>query len=251
MLAELVASGSLDVDAARSVRDGGSVMGIPQNVALTLAGIILGSLQINGEQFLASLREPTMIMVVSIAAGNIITWITVVHVGAHRAITSIELLRLGRDRVEVDLLRLDALLPFGRIATLHVLIVAIAVSLSAFQSLDAELRWVNYSAAFAVGIPAGLTLLLLPMIGIRHNVHRVKARALEDVDEAIAHADRALEPEPLRYLGDLLQRRDALQQAREWPLDFSAFSRIAVYFVIPPIAWIGGAIAEILIESVL
>lgn len=174
-----------------------------------------------------------------------------VHVVLRRVLASIDLRRLGREHTQVDLLRLDALLPFGRIGTLHVLIVAIAVSLSAFQSLDAELRWVNYSAALAMGIPAGIALLLLPMVGIRQNVRRPKRRPLEALDEAIENANRDLEPDALRYLGDLLRQRESIQHAREWPLDTMAFSRLAIYFVIPPIARVGGALAEILIQAAL
>ena len=190
-------------------------------------------------------------MVLSIAMGNLVTWVAAAHVVMRRVLVSIDLRRLGREHTRVDLFRLDTLLPFGRIGTLHVLIVTITVSLAAFQSLDAELRWFNYSAALAAGIPAGIVLLLLPMVGIRQNVRRAKRQALETLDDAIENANRDLEPDALRYLGDLLRQRESIQHAREWPLDTTAFSRIAIYFVIPPIAWVGGALVEILIEGAL
>lgn len=251
MLDELVASDTLGPGPHATLDESGRALGVAWNIALTLVGVLIGAMQVTWEPIAESLGEPTMSMLIGIAVGNLLTWVAVVHVILRRVLTSIGIHKLGRDQTKVDLLRLDTLLPFGRIATLHILIVAIAISLSAFQSLDAELRLSNYAWAFAVGIPAGLALALLPMIGVRQNVRQAKARALEDLDQAIAHADRGLEPEPLRYLGDLLERRQAIESSREWPLDTSAFSKIAVYFVIPPIAWIGGALVEILVEAAL
>ena len=192
-----------------------------------------------------------MPLLLSIAIGNVATWVFVVHVVLRRVLISIDLRRLGLAHTDVDLFRLDALLPFGRIATLHLMIVAVALGLSAFQSLDAEVRWDNYRAALYAGIPAGLVLTLLPMLGIRKSVRLAKRRALERLDEAIEHANRALEPDALGYLGNLLHQRETIRHAREWPLDTTAVSRIAIYFVIPPVAWVGGALVEILIQAAL
>ena len=122
-------------------------------------------------------------------------------------------------------------------------------SFATFQSIDGQLRWASYSNAFAAAIPAGLALLLIPMMGIRRSVRRAKREELARLDRAIAAADRDLGPDPLGYLGDLLGRRETVADAREWPLDTTAFSRIAIYFIIPPIAWVGGAIAEIAIQA--
>jgi hypothetical protein len=251
ILDQLVHSGCVTREAAMSSGAGGTAIGLARSIAATLVGTIIGALQGSWQPVLDSLGEPRMFMVLGITVGNIVTWVAVVHVVLRRALASLDLARLGRDHTHVDLLRLDALLPFGQIGTLHLLIVVVAISLSAFQSLDAELRWDNYSSALAAGIPAGISLLLLPMIGIRQKVREVKRHAHESLDEAIAHADRDLEPASMSYLGDLLQQREAIQRAREWPLNTTAFSRIAVYFVIPPIAWVGSALVEILIQAAL
>jgi hypothetical protein len=251
MLDQLVNSGNVNREAARSCGAVGMALGPARNVAVTILGLALGSTQITWPRLVEDLGEPMMFLALSIAIGNLVTWIFVAHVLIRRLIASNSIRRLGRDDIEVDLLRLDILLPFGRIGTLHFLIVVITVSLSAFQSLDAELRWVNYSSALAAGITGGLALTLLPMIGIRQNVRRAKRRVLEKLDEAIAHADRDLEPDPLRYLGDLLRQRETIAHAREWPLDTTGVSRIGIYFIIPPIAWVGSALVEILLEAAL
>lgn len=251
ILGQLVASNSLTRDVVTSTRAGGGVLDLRQNVQATIAGLVLGSFNVPWGPIASHLasRSPTMFTAISFAVGNLVVWVVVVHVVIRRVDASNSLRRLGRDHAEVDLFRLDALLPFGRIGTQGVLIVAIAVSLASLQSLDAEIRWVNYSAAFAAGIPAGLALLLIPMIGIRQNVREVKRRELARLDEAIEAADRDLDPDPLRYLGDLLHRRETVARAREWPLDTTALSRVAIYFIIPPIAWVGGAVVEVVIQT--
>jgi len=97
----------------------------------------------------------------------------------------------------------------------------------------------------------GIGLLLLPMIGIRQKVREIKQEALDMLDREIQHASRELEPDDLRYLSDLLSQRAAIERTREWPLDTTLFSRIAMYFVIPPLAWVGSARVEIQIQSAL
>jgi hypothetical protein len=158
---------------------------------------------------------------------------------------------LGRDQTKVDLFRPSALIPFGRMGTFDLLIVVVTVSFATFQSIDANFRWENYSSALAAGVPVGLALLLLPMLGIRENVRKEKTRALGEVDVLIEQASRDLEPDSMRYLGDLLHRRDRLDWVREWPLDTTVVSRIAIYFIVPPLAWLGGALVEILLDTVI
>lgn len=248
---DLVArSGCVSREAAARGAEKVSV-GPVQSFAMTILGLALGALQIGWPAIFENLGTPNQWMVVSIAVGNLLTWVVVVHVTLRRVLASLELWRLGRDEARIDLFRLDTLLPFGRIGVVHLLMVTIAVSLSAFQSLDAEVRMENYAWALAAGIPSGLVLLLLPMVGVRGRVREAKRIALEGLDEAIANADRSLEPDALRYLGDLLQQRKAVQQTREWPLDTTAISRIAIYFVIPPIAWVCGALVEVFVQEAL
>ena len=250
-LDKLVQTGGLSLEGAASCGRHDIAMGLGRNVAATIIGLFLGGVQVSWGPIIDRIAEPSLWMVLGIAIGNMLTWLSVVHVVFRRVLGSLDLLRVGRDSTQIDLLRLDTLLPYGRIGTLHFLMVVMALSLSAFQSLDAELRWVNYSAALAMGIPAGIGLLLLPMIGIRGNVREAKRQRLDGLDRAIQHANRDLEPDDLRYLSDLLHQREAIGRAREWPLDTTSFSRIAIYFVIPPLAWVGSALVEILIQSAL
>jgi hypothetical protein len=248
-LDQLVASDSLPRDTAATVEAGLGPIGPTKNVATTIGGLVAGNLNVPWDRLVNELGGPNTITALSIVVGNLLTWMVVVHILTRRVLASNAMRRVGREHAHVDLFRLDTLLPFGRLGTQGLLLVAVTVSFTAFQSIDAELRWFNYRSALTAGIPGGLALLLIPMIGIRRNVHEAKRRELARLDEAIAAADRDLGSDPLRYLGDLLQRRETVAHSREWPLDTTALSRVAIYFIIPPIAWVGGAIVEIMVQA--
>jgi hypothetical protein len=248
-LDQLVESGTLSTEWVSPLRGKVSSLSASQIILVSILGAVLGALNVPWVLIASDLGTPTMLPSISIAIGNLLVWFVVAQVFARRFLNANALRRLGQRHATIDLLRIDALLPFGRVGTLDLAIVAVTVSLTAFQSIDAELRWENYRNAFIFGIPAAITVLVLPMIGIRNSVRAAKFRALEQLDVAIAAADRDLEATSLHYLGGLLRRRESIEGAREWPLDTTAVSRVAIYVVIPPLAWVGGAFAEILIEN--
>jgi len=49
----------------------------------------------------------------------------------------------------------------------------------------------------------------------------------------------------------LLSHRDRIAGLGTWPLDVKLGSRIALYVVLPPIAWSGAALVEVLIERLI
>lgn len=245
----LIESGTLSRETTAPLRRKVSSLSSSQNVAVSILAVVFGCFNVRWSLIVNDLGQPTMFASLSIAIGNLAVWFVVFHVLVRNILNSNSLGQLGRQHAKVDLLRPDSLLPFGRIGTLSLAIVTITLALTVFQSLDAELRWVNYRNAFAVGLPAAFVLLLLPMLGIRQNVRAAKQQALEKLNAAIAVADRELNADSLHYLSDLLRQRESIEHVREWPLDTTAFSRVAIYVVIPPLAWMGSAIVEILIET--
>ena len=55
----------------------------------------------------------------------------------------------------------------------------------------------------------------------------------------------------LQTLEPLLQARDRINALHTWPLDFSIWSRLFFYGLIPPLAWLAAALVEIVVERVI
>ncbi len=123
-------------------------------------------------------------------------------------------------------------------------------SLSSNPDLTIDI-FAQVRAREAEGIPAAIVLFSLPLLGIRARVRDAKRHELEVLDHAILSADRALEPDRLAHLNALLERRDRIVSAREWPIDMTTYRRVALYVVIPPLAWVGAALVEIVLASAL
>jgi hypothetical protein len=187
----------------------------------------------------------------SMTLGSMGVWIFASQMIYSRSHNAFVLSRLGREWIEVDLFRLDRLEPFGRIGILDVLVVMGALAITPLQALDAEFRSYNYFFAFLVAIPAGLFLLASPMWGIHLRIRDAKARALAEVDARIARASRDPAGPALAELNDLVARRGFLQGLHAWPMNFRGVSRVAFYFVIPPLAWVGAALVEMFVNAVL
>ncbi|MFP8872045.1 MAG: hypothetical protein VCB43_11905, partial [Myxococcota bacterium] len=151
---QLSDSNSLDPDAATSILTGEGFSPSPaSNAMATVAGLILGYLNVPWDLVLAELGGPLALESASLVIGNFVTWFVVAHAVMRRLLISLSIRQAGRWQIKVDLFRLDALLPFGRVGMLDLLIVVIVMSFSAFQSLDAEIRFDNYRSALLVGIP--------------------------------------------------------------------------------------------------
>ena len=59
------------------------------------------------------------------------------------------------------------------------------------------------------------------------------------------------QPEELTRLNDLLAYRREIAGVSEWPFDLGAMSRLGLYLVIPPLTWVGAALIENLVETLL
>jgi hypothetical protein len=145
----------------------------------------------------------------------------------------------------VDVYRLNLLKPFARVAVRSVLLVMGAMALMPLQALDAEFRMDNYVFGLAIGLPLAVTLFLLPLTGIRRSILAARQARESELQAAIDAADRSAIPE----LEALVAHRDRVRAISSWPLDFSLMFRVAFYLIIPPLAWVGAALVETLVQG--
>lgn len=180
--------------------------------------------------------------------GMIFLWTSVGAVLASRLYVARLFVAAGR-RVPIDPYEQSSLEPFARAGLVDVLLVVGALVLATLQSIDAQFRPENYLYALVVAVPAGTALLLWPMSSVHRRLKALRARELEGVNQLIRAAPKTLDAQPVAALERLLRRRDRIREYPVWPLNLAIVSRLLIYGVIPPAAWVAGALVEQWVEA--
>ena len=89
------------------------------------------------------------------------------------------------------------------------------------------------------------------MWDIHKRMLAIKTQQLADLAVRISQTSTALSTPEVNQLEVLLQRRERVLAATTWPLDITILQRFLFYIIIPPLAWVGAAIVEYLIEGMI
>jgi hypothetical protein len=172
--------------------------------------------------------------------GNTLVWMAIGYTLSLRTPAVVALLRLGLHGVSVSIHEPERLKPFANIAFRDLLLIVGAMSFMALQSLDAQLRWDNYSQGLLVGIPWAVIVFVFPLWGVHRAMQKAKSDALMQARQVVAQASVADIPN----LEAALSYRDRIASTHTWPLDIQAVYRIFLYLIIPPVAWVAAALVE-------
>ena len=184
----------------------------------------------------------------SIVAGQSLVWISCGLALAFR-FHSAALFNGQGQRVAIDIYDSSKLEAFARNGVDDVLLIAGAIGLTAIQALDAQFRLGNYLAALLVGLPAAAYLLIRPMWAVHLRLSQQKREFLGDINLQIVRLREAVAPIPELEL--VLQHRDRLKHTYTWPMDLAIVYRLLFYVVIPPLAWLGAALMETVVQGLL
>lgn len=190
------------------------------------------------------------IQIQSIIIGQLLLWTLVGFVLAYRIHTAVCFYKQGKD-VPIDLYDTSKYRPFARNGLDDVLGITILLVLATVQSLDAQFRLENYITAWIIAFPAGASLLILPMLSVRRRLLAHKREFLTDMQRQVSDASRAMEPDAIARVELLMQHRDRIQHTSTWPIDLSIASRLILYIIIPPLAWLGAAVVEFGLDKIL
>ena len=102
-----------------------------------------------------------------------------------------------------------------------------------------------------VAVPAGALLAWLPMRRVHRRLWQQRGERIEAVEVALNDADEGLTAEGLSRTKLLHLRRERLRRLSSWPVDMGSMQRALLYFVIPPLAWLGAALEEMALEQAL
>ncbi len=158
---------------------------------------------------------------------------------------------LAGKQVQLDVFEMSNLKPFGHAGLTDVLLVAVAMAITTLQSLDAQFRMYNYINALTITIPALTVLMVSPMYSLHRRIVSVRNEELRKVNDLIRSAPKDLVAEHVSQLELYLQRRQRLLLMHTWPLDMTVASRLLLYVIVPPLAWLGAAFVEIVLNSFL
>lgn len=157
------------------------------------------------------------------------------------------LARIARQHVRVDLARLAVFDLFANTGIRHLLLIIVGLTVIPVQSImTGSLNPIDFVPALAVVLPVGMLLLVLPIYGAHQAIAAQIARELRKIDGLL----EAAAPLSDRHLLLALYRQQ-LAETPAWPLSLRALARIALYLVIPPLAWIAAALVESLVNEAL
>ncbi len=185
---------------------------------------------------------------IAMVLGQSLTWAMIALVLFFTLHEHYILSRYGK-YVQVNLYDLDRLNGFGRAALSGFLMTAGALAFMTLQSLDQRFVWGNYAIGLYVGLPAAIAFMLLPTWTVHKNIKAEKTKAENEITAAISSSSSALDNDSLTRLNGLIARREQIRHLRTWPMNVSIFSRLLFYVFIPPLAWLGAALMEVLLDS--
>lgn len=160
--------------------------------------------------------------------------------------------RIGRERLEIDLLDLRSVDPLIRYGLRKSLITIGSFSFVALMFYDYEaapnLVWFLLASALACLLLAAAALLM-PLRGARDAIVREKASELARVNDEIRRARAG--GGALPSLADWIAYRGLIEAVHEWPVDAPTLLRFALYLAIPLGSWFGGALVERMVDGLL
>jgi len=153
------------------------------------------------------------------------------------------------DQVSIDIFEPGNLSPFARNGLIDVLIISGGIVLSLVQSLDLSFRPDNYYKAMIIALPSIVFLAIQPMWRLHKRMAAERQQQIDKLNEKIRAASKEIDTAYIEALEVLLQRRERVLAAPTWPVDIKIIQRFLFYIVIPPLAWVGAALVEMVIDG--
>ena len=168
---------------------------------------------------------------------------------------------LARELRRIQLFDLRPLVPFARVGLRTALFYAAVLTILAGSHLDWSTEGLGFPtyvlATIFLWTPTCLGLSMLPVWGVHTRIQAEKhaelnriSATIEGAPDGLAGSSMAAHAAELRG-GALLEYREKVEAVSEWPFGTSGLRRLALYVLIPPLGWLGGALVERAIEPLL
>ena len=159
--------------------------------------------------------------------------------------------RIGDRLQRIDLFDLRPLEPFARRAVEGVLVWVIGASLTAILFAGG---WASATLPQLVAtiLLMALVAFALPLLGVHRRIRAAKQQELERIHAAArSERDALLAGGAGARLPALLALRSQVAELREWPVDLSTLMRLLFYLGIGLGSWVGAALVDAGIETLL
>ena len=212
-------------------------------VPVIVVGAISGSHDFSPLSWLSNLNNET-VFDLWFRFSATLAWAFVFWMLCWRLRCSWAMYRLGT-QLNIDVYKFHGLDAFVRLPLTHLLIVMGALALLPLQSLDFELRWINYRSGLFVGLPALILLVLPPIWGLHQNMRDRIAERIAELQDEVNRLDRS----DFSQLALLIEHRETVRSFRSWPLDVALVGKLLFYLFIPPMAWVAAALVERAVDN--
>jgi hypothetical protein len=154
-----------------------------------------------------------------------------------------------RTGLQIDLLRIEQLYPWGRSASRTALI-WFTVSAAALLQFVGDRGFDPYTIALVVGCAAIGAWVFVSMLSVIHReIRQAKTKELEVLRAEITglRSDLHSDPAAPAKLQSLLAFEARIEKAREWPFDQSILTRVVASALILTVPWFGQAFAGLMV----
>jgi hypothetical protein len=161
---------------------------------------------------------------------------------------------------DLDLLDLRPLQPLVRQGLTQALLWVIGITIVSLAFLEADRSGSKLAfqvATLIVAFGGAAAALLLPLRGVQRLITAMKRKEIDCLNAAIRGDRQALADSRLAgqarelSLADLIAYRDLVERVPEWLIESKTLLRLLLYLVIPLASWIGGALVERMLETLL
>jgi hypothetical protein len=161
--------------------------------------------------------------------------------------------RIGKKEVKVDLLNQQNLTPLARVAVISTLAIIGALAIFPLMFLQVEVNLLAMiPGMIALSIPM-FWIFFLPIWPVHKRIKAAKHKELQSVQAQIdeLRTETQVDRQLMASLQPMLLYRSEIKHVSEWPFDSMAIARLMLYLIIPPLTWVGAALIEILVDSLL
>lgn len=233
--------------------------GLVPSVLTLLFGLVLGFAHVSLIRGSAGLVLTEMITSVPgfiTIIGTLMVWTVMTIVTAGLIKQAAIFSRLGARDARLSLLNKRRLLPFARVSIISSLSIIGALALFPLMSIGGDINLVeSLPGAIATLLPL-VVMFIIPIWPVHRRLAVMKEEELNTIDEKVQselqpNGKVTLEHEQLDRLAPLLNYRREISNASTWPFDIGTLTRLSLYLILPPLTWVGAALIENLVDSML